>query len=264
MLNYPDKKASENEVNLDRFFPEEGENCGDFLSEVCVKYLLEKEKKSNNSNKDFCHLYAIGSILQMGYQDACIWGTGFAFELDNLRSKLHSSKVRKLDVRAVRGPKTRSQLLSLGHECPEIYGDPAIIMPLIYTPQTDKTQEYIIIPHFSMFEQTREKYPEVCVINMDTADYKYVIDKICSAKKVITSSLHGIILAETYGVPAVYYSDRPERFQYKYEDWYESTNRKIDAAKSVEEAVNKQPPVLPELDEMRKNLIKAFPYDLWK
>lgn len=107
--------------------------------------------------------------------------------------------------------------------------------------------------------------PSLNVVSMNTTDYKTVIDKICSAKMVISSSLHGIILAEAYGVPAVFYQDRPERFNYKYADWYGSTGREdFFVAQSIQEAMSQTGLKVPDLKTMQENLIHTFPYDLWE
>ncbi|MDO4556419.1 MAG: hypothetical protein Q4B70_14965, partial [Lachnospiraceae bacterium] len=51
----------------------------------------------------------------------------------------------------------------------------------------------------------------------------------------------------------------------KYYDWYYSTNRwSVKMARTIEEAMAMEPMDLPDLTEMRRNLIQAFPYDLWK
>ena len=40
------------------------------------------------------------------------------------------------------------------------------------------------------------------------------------AKLVISSSLHGIILAETYGIPAILLMDKVTNNMFKYNDYY--------------------------------------------
>ena len=273
ILDYPKCKAEDKKVNLHYYHAEfqEGNdidtcNVGDYLSSVIVQFMLERKGLSlNDPVEDKKHLYAIGSILQMGYQNATVWGSGFAFEPGRFRALPHRALFRKLDVRCVRGPYTRRTLLRLGHSCPETYGDPAVLISQFYQPSsTDKKLDYLVIPHYSMFDKAKEIVHETHLINMNTSDYRSVIDRICSAEKVISSSLHGIILAETYGIPAIYYEDRPERFRYKYEDWYASTNRELQVVDGLEKAITMNAPAVPDLTNMIRQLEDSFPYDLWK
>lgn len=152
ILDYPSVKAQNNRVNLHYFLAGNNEqNLGDYLSSIVVQYMLTKK----GIHLDSCigekrDLYAIGSILLMGYQSATIWGSGLPFCPSDLRSWFHRPFFRKLDIRAVRGPLTRKLLIQLGHDCPERYGDPAILMPLIYTPKNrEKSIKRLVIPHFS-------------------------------------------------------------------------------------------------------------------
>ena len=167
-------------------------------------------------------------------------------------------KIRKLDIRSVRGPVTRAGLIANGYTCPDIYGDPAILMPLIYSP-TDRTKkkEYIVIPNHAV--ETGADY-ELSAI---TSDYKAFINQIVQANLVISSSLHGIILAEAYGVPAILLGNDSLSLL-KYQDWYQSTGRDtFPIAGSIEEALTLTPPPIPVLTQMQKNIMDAFPKDLW-
>lgn len=79
------------------------------------------------------------------------------------------------------------------------------------------------------------------------------VDQLCSAERVISSSLHGIILAESYGIPAVLYL--PEEVKgnltlYKYRDYYYGTGRyEFPIAKTIQEALQITPCMLPDLKE---------------
>ena len=81
---------------------------------------------------------------------------------------------------------------------------------------------------------------------------------------IISSSLHGIILAESYGIPAIWLKDSSVD-EFKYYDWYYSTGRfNITPSLTIEDARQKSPPDLPDLQNLRKSLIDSFPYELWK
>lgn len=235
-------------------------NLGDMLSPVVVENILQTKgidiDKKVESTK---HLYAIGSIIGQGFADATIWGSGFLFDPgDSLLMKIKYHYMRKLDIRCVRGPKTREIFLRLGMECPDKYGDPACLMPLFYNPDVQKEREYRVVLHFRNELQCED------ALGILTNDYKQFIDEICKAKLIISGSLHGIILAESYGIPAIFLQDRKSIYMIKYQDWYESTGRKdFPIASSIEEALTMEPPKLPDLRNMRNMLLKSFPYDLW-
>lgn len=137
-------------------------------------------------------------------------------------------------------------------------------MPLFYHPIKEKKYDCLVIPQFINEKSFRNVHPKERMISMNTDDYKYVIDEIVSSKIVYTSSLHGIILAEAYGIPAVFYRSLPKYKDFKYYDYYYSTGRNdIHIAESFEEALTMKPLPLPDLTKMRQDLLDSFPYDLW-
>ena len=269
ILNDRTRSTVSNRVNLHRWISPDGmENIGDYLSDVIVRYMLSQRgiifDKPVNTTK---HLYAVGSILQMGLQNATVWGSGYKYDIstnsvyDHVNNAI--SRMRKLDIRCVRGPETRRVLRKLGFKCPEIYGDPAVLMPLIYRPKgIKKTRKFSVVRHWT--DDSRADN----IIPVMTTDYKGFIDDIASSELVVSSSLHGIILAEAYGVPAVMYipQEHKDRIgEFKFRDYYYSTGRyEFPIAPSVEEALTVKPPALPDLKGLQDNLLKSFPYDLWE
>lgn len=278
ILTYPDVKAQPHKVNLlnynidksgSRHYNDNPYNLGDELGKVVIDWMLSNYKKGVITRdawvKKKKFFVSIGSAVLSSYQDATFWGTGVMYRYSAARAVFHTKLFRKLDFRAVRGPLTREYVMKLGHKCPEVYGDPAILMPMIYKPETEKSHEYAIIPQYVTEKRIREKYPNGLIISMNTNDYKNVISQIVSCKKIITSSLHGVILAEAYGVPAVWYRGLGEKVDFKYMDYYYSTGRHdIPLLTTVEEALSVEPLPIPDLSELQQGLIKTFPYDLWE
>ena len=273
-LNYEGHRTEPGKVNLHYYHPEwlrpdlsGNRNLGDALSPLLVEWMLRRNNIDPNLHTGRTkHLYAVGSILQMGYQNASVWGSGFAYELSGLQGRLHGSAVRKLDIRCVRGPKTRDTLIRLGHHCPECYGDPVALMPLFYQPKEVERKDYYIIPQYWYEQETRKQYGDDHILSMNTEDYRSVIDRIASADMVASSSLHGLILAEIYGTPAVFFRARGPRFDYKYIDWYESTGRVLIPEDDAAAALRKEGQVLSEKQrsKLMNDLLSSFPYDLWQ
>ncbi|MEE0859028.1 MAG: polysaccharide pyruvyl transferase family protein [Acutalibacteraceae bacterium] len=261
ILSDTKNKAIKNSINLHWWdIHSEKQNVGDFLSTVVFDYMKKLYNLPDDyKSKKTIHLYAIGSIITGGYQNATIWGSGLIRGNETKNGLFWWRLFRHLDIRCVRGPLTRELMIKNGYDCPEIYGDPAILLPMIYEPKEIKQdKEYIVIPNHSL----NYNYPNT--VNTLTCDYKGFIDSIVSSKLVISSSLHGIILAESYGIPAIFLCEKSLN-DFKYKDWYYSTGRyNFPVANTVEEALEMTPADLPDLDNMRKNIIECFPYDLWE
>lgn len=240
------------------------ENLGDYLAVVIYKWILEKfSLEEHKKTFKTIHLMTVGSIIGMKAFDSTIWGSGIHC-LNSAKSIVSSRLYVKYDIRAVRGPITRFLLMSAGYSCPENYGDPGSLMPLIYKPKdTSKNYKISVIYHLS---QANEKKREgLNYINIQTKDYKKFINEIVKSELIISSSLHGIILAESYGVPAIFLNEKMDNEIIKFFDWYYSTGRyNVKIAKSMDEALNMKPMELPNLDNMRNRLIESFPKDLWE
>lgn len=260
ILNSNTRFTQPNRVNLHWWSTENQdhvENVGDYLSVVVCNYMLKKKGLSfDDAVKYTKHLYGIGSIIQGGAQNATIWGSGLKQGNEDIGFIFRHT--RKLDIRLVRGPRTREALINNGFKCPEKYGDPALIMPLIYNPSIKKSRDYLVILH----HESKLQYENS--ITPLYRDYREFIDAIISSKLVISSSLHGVILAEAYGIPAILLDDDAVSNKFKYEDYYYSTGRfELGTVASVEEALEAPVPNLPDLTGLQKNIISSFPYDLW-
>jgi pyruvyltransferase len=139
---------------------------------------------------------------------------------------------------SVRGPLTREELLKRGIDCPERYGDPALLVSRYVRPSFVKRYRVGLIPHYTDIENPAlkafcAKHPEVLVIKMKNyRDWHEIPDQICSCEKIISSSLHGLIMADSYRVPNAWvsFSDCITGGDFKYLDYFRSVGRADNAA----------------------------------
>ncbi len=139
----------------------------------------------------------IGSILSFIYHpSARVWGSGIISQ---------KVKINKAQFLAVRGKFTQQRLSELGFAAPEIIGDPALLLPLIFNKGVSKKYRLGIIPHYIHYEELAHKFnqDDVLVINL-LEDVEKVLLQIFSCHKILSTSLHGIIVSQAYGIPSLW------------------------------------------------------------
>lgn len=253
-------------------------NIGDTLGPIIVDWFLKKKNIDPDIKVSKTkHLMTVGSIIGFGSFDSTIWGSGILNKSIAKRLQVYSSIYHlKYDIRAVRGPLTRNVLQSTGFICPETFGDPAVLLPLIYNNHTKKKYNISVILHYrTQYSEDASGHYKIHIapdiidkyqlhfIDPKTRDYKYFIDEIISSEYIISSSLHGIIIAETYGIPATFLNWGMDDQTFKYVDWYLSTGRAFKFYTGIEEAIENKETSVPELSLMKNKLMDCFPYDLW-
>lgn len=205
-------------------------NFGDALSSVLIQRMAPHFTilKASQTEKK---LLAIGSILHFASDGDIIWGSG----VNGKHMNAMDYHFRSLDVRAVRGPLTRRFLLKMGISCPKIYGDPALLFPLFFSEfKKNPIRDYIIIPHIS----ERDLFSGDPHVVLPTDHWQSIVQKIVESKLVISSSLHGLIIAEAFRIPARMLRMTENEPLLKYKDYYRGTGRKsFRYASSVEEAL---------------------------
>jgi pyruvyltransferase len=126
---------------------------------------------------------------------------------------------------------TREVLISAGIDCPMVYGDPAMILPLLYTPKNSKTNRTIYIPHHSIYTFSKSLFKDQTlfkIINPKNRKSLKIVDEIFNANVVLSSSLHGLIIADAYGIPNIWVKldDKVLTGQnFKYYDYFSSVGR---------------------------------------
>jgi pyruvyltransferase len=191
-------------------------NFGDELNKLLIPALSGRAVFCVPANCSLPHLAAIGSVLHLVGPGATVWGSG---AISHEHPLTPSAKIR-----AVRGPLTRARVLDQGIDCPEIYGDPALLTPLVYTPRRTASRKALgIVPHYVDYEHVRRRFPDTYVIDVRQPTTK-VIDELAACDNVVSSSLHGVIIAEVFGVKARWarFSDDLIGGAFKFQDYYQS------------------------------------------
>jgi pyruvyltransferase len=237
-------------------------NFGDYISLKLVERIVSGNirpyvKGQKNVEKK---LLATGSIFSFALDCDVVWGSGINGKLLNKKDY----KFKTLDIRSVRGPLTRKFLKEhLNIDCPEIYGDPALLFPYLFPEFTKKAKpsyDYIIIPHYSEEEMFQKNEWDNVVFSTDP--WEEVLAQILDSKLVISSSLHGIVLAEAYGIPARLLRVTDNEPLFKYFDYYSGTGRpSFTYATTVDQALEMggEPPIQCDIEK----LYRAFPFEYW-
>ena len=160
-------------------------------------------------------------------ESTIVWGTGVSGQ-DRLFT------IPK-EIRSVRGKKSIEFLQQKNMPYPALVGDPALILPLFYQPKNkEKKYKLGIIPHVIDLEHPiikqiqSENSNEVLIINLSKFEkWTDIIDQICSCESIASSSLHGLITSDTYGVPNCWIelSGKISGGHFKFYDYASSVNR---------------------------------------
>lgn len=175
-----------------------GDWIGPYLFEAFTG-VVPRHAKPERWARSGCYFFA-GSILRKiaVSKQAIVWGSGIISRSDEFAAPRQ--------VLCVRGPESRKRLLNLGYDCPERYGDPGLLLPAVYQPQAERTAMIGIIPHYIDFAVVSEMFGNrdgFRVIDV-TRDVESVVEDIVSCDMAVSSSLHGLVVAHAYGVPAAW------------------------------------------------------------
>ena len=242
--------------------PKAGINMGDELSRVIVSAVLATRDKTLLSERHGSgRLLAIGSILHFSQAGDTVWGSGI-----NGKRPYDALTFDGIKFKSVRGPKTKAILESKGISVPDVFGDPGLLAPLFMAPTAfaqREPEDFLVVPHLNEdFSKYREFEDKLVLPNLGPGQF---IERLLSAKLVISSSLHGVILAEAYGIPAVYYDSGSGEHIFKYDDYYSGTGREHwQYGRSVEECLEIGGQEAFDLADIQRKLLSAFPWELWK
>jgi pyruvyltransferase len=185
-------------------------NFGDILTPyILQKYNINCYHKDKDDNPDIC---GIGSLLHMIPKDfsGYVWSTGMMYPTH----RLHFKKTPL----AVRGNLSCKQF---DNDMSNVaIGDGGLLLEKIYKPKPKRPYKYKlgIFPNYADIVNMRDnpienfnliKSNPYDVLLIDPRNYiETVIDYICSCDKIITSSLHGAVVCDSYNIDYAIFSAR--------------------------------------------------------
>jgi pyruvyltransferase len=110
---------------------------------------------------------------------------------------------------------------------------------MFYKPSKKKKYKLGIIPHYvdkeNVFFNKLKNNPDILIIDIE-GGIKKVVDEICSCELIASSSLHGIIVADAYGIPSTWikFSDNVMGSGFKFRDYFASVGRKDNAPLTID------------------------------
>lgn len=217
---------------------------------------------------DQCEVIGAGSLLEIvahrnPVNTISVWGSGYIGARGD-----SDDKQSGLLFYAVRGEKTRERI---GGDSSVALGDPGLLANIVYPKAAYVTNKIGIVVHYAdrdlpIADKIRQDPRFIIISPLKSAEE--VAKLITSCKFVFSSSLHGLIFADSYGVPNVHakLSDRLTGGTYKFEDYYSATHREYKAADInklfddgyVQQLIVDYRPIQG-LRALQRGLIRAFP-----
>ncbi|MBD1910186.1 MULTISPECIES: polysaccharide pyruvyl transferase family protein [unclassified Leptolyngbya] len=203
-------------------------NLGDALSPIIVSALSGLPIAYHRFESQTERLACVGTIGHKFVGGTVhYWGTGFnpargPKDAPGLYTIPPDTTVK---VHALRGPASARVFQKFGIEIPAVYGDPVWFLPSLFPGASQKRYDLGVVVHISELQESRahapvrpnlKRYwisptmePQVRFFNTFVTPNSIeaianLIDEITACKCIVSTSLHGLVIAEAYGIPCAY------------------------------------------------------------
>ena len=216
-----------------------------------------------------CDLVALGSLLDRfrewyPHPRVHVWGTGFIEARPPRRGRFHYHAVRgRLSAGIIQGPSI------------DAFGDPGLLVGVLWPElkKTPKRHRVGLVPHYEdridpRVVALRNSLPGCVVVDV-FGEVMEVLREIAACECIFSSSLHGLVVADAFGVPNAWvkFSEKVRGSGFKFHDYYSIygpdlpavplSPEQLDAARIG--AVHEQY-ARPGLDQIKNRLLTAFPF----
>lgn len=112
-----------------------------------------------------------------------------------------------------------------------VVGDPGLIMNRVFSAGVEKTHKIGVVPHFvdkdhAVIQKWAGRFGRDCLVIDVLRSPREVIDDIKRCDYILSSSLHGLIIADAFDIPNARFVIRDtmptDFYDYKFEDYYSS------------------------------------------
>jgi len=187
-------------------------NLGDVLTRLLLEHYGHEVEWASPAEAEFV---GTGSVLEHFDRSAVtLWGTGRAGRTAPL-TDLSGARVL-----ALRGIHT---LALVRGSTVDVLGDPGLLVTDIVPPPDKRygTEQVVaIVPHWQDRDRARATYPSCEFVDV-MGDPVQAITQIAHADRVVSSSLHGLVLADAYGLPRMWdWFDGVQGHGFKFGDYF--------------------------------------------
>ncbi|HYF96516.1 MAG TPA: polysaccharide pyruvyl transferase family protein [Patescibacteria group bacterium] len=247
-------------------------NFGDELTPRIIESLFGR--RCIWSPPDECDIAGAGSIIeilleQKAQNKPLLWGSGF------IKKGLQTISLNDFNILAVRGASTLGRVMDSSRNTIAL-GDPGLLTSYLLDSQPRKKYRLGIVPHYVdldshvINELSKQKGVKIISPLDPPID---VVRSIAMCESVISSSLHGLIVADSVGTPNAHLklSDGLTGGLYKFNDYYSVFS---DPSRYISlhpgDVLGKQPEIIvqnieqlyrspADIDSLKQDLIKSFP-----
>lgn len=247
-------------------------NMGDQLNPLIIDRLFGYAVVRDSLERS--EAFVLGSCLgklskRKKRQMVSVWGTGFISYDD-----AEPSSDLNVDYRAVRGNLTKRRIESrLGKELDIPVADPGLLSSLLLDAPVNKEYELGVIAHYRerkdpRFVQLKSLAKSVLMIDVLDSPLS-VIRKIASCRRILSSSLHGLIISDSLGIPNLHIevTENLRGDGFKFDDYYSAfdvphefidlNEETIDSLDIIDQRYRITPAAVA---SKQRQLVEAFPF----
>jgi pyruvyltransferase len=247
-------------------------NFGDEITPAIIERMFGR--RTTWSPPDECEMAGAGSIIEIllaskGQNRPTVWGSGF------IKKDTSTISAGDFNIIALRGRSSLARV-SAKTESNISLGDPGLLADCLLSSMPPKKYRLGVVPHYVDTESSivKELAAQSGVKIIDVLDSpEKVVQNIAACEAVVSSSLHGLIVADSVGTPNAHLklSDKLTGGLYKFEDYYSVFNdssghliiRSDDVAgktaSAIEDDVKQLYRAPSSLDSVKQGLVESFP-----